>query len=335
VHMQGGDRIAGGEYFDLLADHLGSITVEVDENNEAAAQELYAPWGETRFASGAQSTDYRYTGQYSAEVGLYFYNSRWYDPYLNHWTQPDTIVPDPYNPLDWNRYSYVRYNPIKNTDPTGHMVADDLVGGCGLPGCTINPIPQNPIQPPSIVPDIPDISLPDVNDKIVFPPLQSNGVYAPKIGSKCTRTNQCISDWEIPGNWDLNPRNPDYSSLSISVGELYGITLIITRNRYGSVYGNLGVNIGKSITPLSGSLMNGWIGDPLDDSIPTQGEMDEFLSGFGANASLGVLGGGGLSWNPYGGYYANHFSSEVGIVLIAQMGISIGYSTGIPFFTTR
>jgi len=44
--------------------------------------------------------------------------------YLNHWIQPDTIVPDPYNPLDWNRYSYVRYNPVNNTDPTGHMVAD-------------------------------------------------------------------------------------------------------------------------------------------------------------------------------------------------------------------
>ena len=81
--------------------------------------------------------------------------------------------------------------------------------------------------------------------------------------------------------------------------------------------------------------MNGWIGDPLDNSIPTQGEMDEFLSGFGTNASLGILGGGGLSWNPFGGYYANHISSEIGIVLIAQMGISIGYSTGIPFITMR
>lgn len=37
-------------------------------------------------------------------------------------TQPDSIIPDPYNPLDWNRYAYVRYNPVNNTDPTGHRV---------------------------------------------------------------------------------------------------------------------------------------------------------------------------------------------------------------------
>jgi hypothetical protein len=40
--------------------------------------------------------------------------------YLNHFTQPDSIVPDPYNPQDWNRYSYVRNSPQKYIDPTGH-----------------------------------------------------------------------------------------------------------------------------------------------------------------------------------------------------------------------
>ena len=34
--------------------------------------------------------------------------------------QPDDIIPDPYNPLDWNRYAYVRWNPINHNDPTGH-----------------------------------------------------------------------------------------------------------------------------------------------------------------------------------------------------------------------
>lgn len=38
--------------------------------------------------------------------------------------QPDTLIPDTYNTLDWNRYSYARYNPLRYTDPTGHMVDD-------------------------------------------------------------------------------------------------------------------------------------------------------------------------------------------------------------------
>lgn len=39
---------------------------------------------------------------------------------------PDTLIPDLYNPLDWNRYAYARFNPIKNSDPTGHWVETAL-----------------------------------------------------------------------------------------------------------------------------------------------------------------------------------------------------------------
>lgn len=47
-----------------------------------------------------------------------YYNARWYDPYLNHFTQPDTIVPAGVQGYD--RYAYVRNNPVKFNDPTGH-----------------------------------------------------------------------------------------------------------------------------------------------------------------------------------------------------------------------
>jgi hypothetical protein len=40
--------------------------------------------------------------------------------------QPDSIIPDPYNTLDWNRYSYARYNPIRYVDPTGHFTKDAI-----------------------------------------------------------------------------------------------------------------------------------------------------------------------------------------------------------------
>jgi hypothetical protein len=52
------------------------------------------------------------------------------ETYLNHMTQPDSIVPDPGNPQALNRYSYALNNPIKYTDPTGHrpIIDEDEYG---------------------------------------------------------------------------------------------------------------------------------------------------------------------------------------------------------------
>lgn len=51
---------------------------------------------------------------------MIYYNARYYVPYLNRFISADTIVPDPTNPQSFNRYSYVRNNPLNFTDPTGH-----------------------------------------------------------------------------------------------------------------------------------------------------------------------------------------------------------------------
>jgi hypothetical protein len=48
--------------------------------------------------------------------------ARWYDSSLGRWTQPDVIIPDPSNPLDWDRYSYVRNNSIRYSDSSGHCI---------------------------------------------------------------------------------------------------------------------------------------------------------------------------------------------------------------------
>lgn len=66
------------------------------------------------------------------------YLVRDYDDYLNHFTQPDSIVPDPYNPQDWNRYSYVRYNPLKYTDPSGHRACTHREAATGDETCDQN-----------------------------------------------------------------------------------------------------------------------------------------------------------------------------------------------------
>jgi RHS repeat-associated protein len=120
----------------LLGDHLGSTSVVTDANGTLITRTLYKPWGEVRSQTGTLPTDYTFTGQYShaADFGLLFYNARWYDSSLGRFTSPDTLVPDPGNVLDWDRYSYVRNNPVKYFDPTGHYTEtnDPCLTGCPI-----------------------------------------------------------------------------------------------------------------------------------------------------------------------------------------------------------
>ncbi len=57
-------------------------------------------------------------------------------PALGQFLSPDTLVPDAGLVLDYNRYMYVRGNPLKYTDPSGHEpfapVFDKGSGGGGL-----------------------------------------------------------------------------------------------------------------------------------------------------------------------------------------------------------
>lgn len=68
------------------------------------------------------------------------YKARFYSPALMRFIQPDTIIPDQFNPQSWNRFGYVQNNPIRFNDPTGHMLDEGDGGGCYK--CTPSPEPE-------------------------------------------------------------------------------------------------------------------------------------------------------------------------------------------------
>jgi RHS repeat-associated protein len=127
-------RQADALYY-LFGDHLGSTTLTYNPTTGATARQLYMPYGAARWPSPSTlPTDYRFTGQRSEEAtlgSLYDYGARFYSPYLNRWIQPDPIVPDPGNPQSLNRYSYCLNNPLKYTDPDGHIPVPLITGGVG------------------------------------------------------------------------------------------------------------------------------------------------------------------------------------------------------------
>jgi RHS repeat-associated protein len=108
----------------LLADHLGSNSLFTSDSGTLLSETRYKPWGEIRYSTGTTTTPYSYTGQYSntADFGWMYYKARWYDNSLGRFAQPDSIIPEAGDPRAWDRYSYVKNNPIMYNDPSGHCI---------------------------------------------------------------------------------------------------------------------------------------------------------------------------------------------------------------------
>jgi RHS repeat-associated protein len=104
-----------------------------DASGQVISEALYSTFGEIRYQNGTLTTDYLYTGQrQEAEIGLYYYVARWYDPAIGRFIQADSIVPvETQGLLAWDRYAYVNNNPIQYTDPTGHSVVLTLLALAG------------------------------------------------------------------------------------------------------------------------------------------------------------------------------------------------------------
>ncbi len=68
-----------------------------------------------------------FTGQQEIPtIGLYFYNSRFYDAALGRFVSPDSIIPQQQGTQAWDRYAGMNNNPIRYTDPTGHFSNDEI-----------------------------------------------------------------------------------------------------------------------------------------------------------------------------------------------------------------
>jgi RHS repeat-associated protein len=105
-------------------DNLGSSNVLTDRQGNPVKHYEYYAFGKDRYTDATCplfNVSSLYTGQIlDDDTGLYYYNARYYDPELGRFIQADSIVPSPGDPQTLNRYSYVRNNPLKYTDPTGH-----------------------------------------------------------------------------------------------------------------------------------------------------------------------------------------------------------------------
>jgi RHS repeat-associated protein len=104
-----------------FGNHLGSASLELDDQGNVVSYEEYYPYGTTAYQGGRSVAEvslkrYRYTGkERDEESGLYYHGARYYAPWLGRWT-----ACDPAGLVDGtNLYPYSSLNPLRYKDPTG------------------------------------------------------------------------------------------------------------------------------------------------------------------------------------------------------------------------
>ena len=115
----------------------GDITGIYDENGVLFGEYEYDAWGNvlaekvlvTGMYTPLHNNPIRYRGYYyDLETGLYYLNSRYYDPKTGRFLNQDLIsYLDPETVNGLNLYTYCLNDPVKYVDPTGHAVVSLVI----------------------------------------------------------------------------------------------------------------------------------------------------------------------------------------------------------------
>jgi RHS repeat-associated protein len=105
-----------------FSNHLGSASLELDDQAQVISYEEYCPYGNTSYQAGRSKVEvslkrYRYTGmERDEESGLSYHAARYYATWIGRWTSAD---PSGLNG-GLNLYSYAGSAPASLVDVSGH-----------------------------------------------------------------------------------------------------------------------------------------------------------------------------------------------------------------------
>ncbi|SEN83297.1 RHS repeat-associated core domain-containing protein, partial [Lihuaxuella thermophila] len=110
----------GKTYYYQLNGH-GDVVGLTDANGALVATYEYDAYGNLVNETGTVENPYRYAGyRYDKVTGLYYMQSRYYDPNTGRLLTRDTFEGFEDEQLGLNRYIYVLNNPVMKVDPDGH-----------------------------------------------------------------------------------------------------------------------------------------------------------------------------------------------------------------------
>ena len=111
-----GDEPRGMHWYHT--DVLGSPVLITNNTGGAVERFAYTPYGYSE-----DSGRYQFTGYEKDDETSYLYaQARYYNARTGRFNQPDTLLPEIYDPQQLNRYSYARNNPYRYVDKSGQWI---------------------------------------------------------------------------------------------------------------------------------------------------------------------------------------------------------------------
>ncbi len=108
--------------FNVQGDVIGIL----NQSGSQIVSYQYDPWGKVLSVSGSEASTIgqlnpiRYRGYYyDTETGFYYLQSRYYDPTVRRFLNPDTLILED---AKIDLISYCKNNPVNYVDPSGNVV---------------------------------------------------------------------------------------------------------------------------------------------------------------------------------------------------------------------
>ncbi|WP_080624519.1 RHS repeat-associated core domain-containing protein, partial [Leptospira santarosai] len=248
-----------------LTDQVDSVSHVLDDEGNTLSQIQYQPYGETFVQRGDLNFSPKYNSQeLDRESGFYFYNARYYDPGIARFTSADTIIDGEFDTQGWNRFSYVKGNPIGAKDPTGHLGEEQLVD-------KVAKVPLNKVLEEATKKTSEKAA---ENSGKVFSKIagKATGVFgflipseldAPTSRDKKQSNDKPIYRWGNDSNTNLTPREKDTNGLSFSTvrpeNKKYVSTTMGAVNTTGKLVAIQDSATHVSVKPADKSKMPEWI----------------------------------------------------------------------------
>lgn len=143
IYLYNNNEVIGlkykGQNYYYMKNPQNDVLGIFDSNGVLVVKYTYNPWGKVLNISGSlkdtlgKDNPYRFKSyRYDSDIGMYYLNSRYYDPEIGRFINADsienlqyTIMNDNYSK---NLYMYSFNNPINKYDPSGNMAVGVLNG---------------------------------------------------------------------------------------------------------------------------------------------------------------------------------------------------------------